>query len=158
MGANGYISRRNSAYSPNDVLFTPPEIFEALNVQFDMDVCAPVDGVPWIPANRFIGEEEDGLSIDWSGVVWLNPPYSNPTPWINKWLDHKNGICLVPFTRSKWFIKLWDSDAAAVAANSDIKFIRPDGSRYGIFMPVVIFALGETNITALKMSNLGRIR
>jgi hypothetical protein len=36
--------------------------------------------------------------------------------------------------------------------------MRPDGSKYSIAFPTAIWAIGETNITALKMSNLGRIR
>ena len=42
--------------------YTPPWIFEALNVQFDMDVSAPVGGVPWIPTKRFLTVIDDGLS------------------------------------------------------------------------------------------------
>ena len=151
-------SRYDRKYSPNDDLYTPPEIFEALSVRFDMDVCAPTGGLPWIPADRSIDEQQDGLSIDWQGVVWMNPPYSNPTPWINKWLDHRNGFTLVPFTRANWFIKLWDSDAVCWPTHSSIQFVNPQGERKGIFMPVGLWAIGETNITALKMSGLGAIR
>ena len=158
MGANGYISRNNKDYSPNDVLFTPPEIFQALQVEFDLDVCAPTGGIPWIPAKRSIDEAEDGLKTDWIGRVWMNPPYSNPTPWINKWLAHKNGFCLVPFTRGNWFVKLWDSDAIGWFCHTNIQFIKTDSTRAGIFMPVGLWAIGETNITALKASGLGKLR
>lgn len=151
-------SRRSKSYSPNDLLFTPPEIFEALGVKFDLDVCAPSGGLPWIPATKFIDESEDGLISEWNGVVWMNPPYSNPTPWINKWLAHKNGFALVPFSSANWFVKLWDSEAVCWAVHRSITFINSEGMRKGIFMPVGLWAIGETNITALKMSGLGVIR
>ena len=150
-------SRSDKNYSPNDSLYTPPEIFEALNVTFDMDVCAPSGGLPWIPARRFIDELEDGLSVTWSGTVWMNPPYSNPTPWINKWLQHKNGFALVPMGRAYWFENLWDSEAVGWLYQN-IMFVRPNGTRMGVYMPIGLWAIGETNVTALKMSGLGRIR
>jgi hypothetical protein len=151
-------SRSSKSYSPNDVLFTPPEIFEALKVEFDLDVCAPTGGLPWIPAKRSIDEAEDGLSTEWSGRVWMNPPYSNPTPWINKWLAHNNGFALVPFSSANWFIKLWDSEAICWAVYRSITFITNDGVRKGIFMPTGLWAIGETNITLLKNSGLGKLR
>ena len=151
------ISGKDKDYSPNDDLYTPPEVFDALNVQFDMDVCAPSGGLDWIPAKTFIDMQQDGLTSEWKGVVWMNPPYSNPTPWVNKWLDHKNGFALLPFSRANWFIKLWDSDAACFATHL-MMFVNTEGKRKCIFMPSAIWAIGETNITKLKMSNLGRIR
>lgn len=30
--------------------FTPPHVFEALDLTFDLDPAAPEGGVPWIPA------------------------------------------------------------------------------------------------------------
>jgi len=151
-------SRNSKSYSPNDALFTPPEIFEVLGVEFDLDVCAPTGGLPWIPAKRSIDEAEDGLATEWFGRVWMNPPYSNPTPWIDKWLAHKNGFALVPFSSGNWFIKLWDSEAICWAAHRNIKFINVDGQRKCIFMPTALWAIGESNITALKASGLGKLR
>jgi hypothetical protein len=152
-------SRTSKTYVSNDVLFTPPEIFELLAIEFDLDVCAPTGGLDWIPAKKSIDETEDGLATEWKGKVWMNPPYSNVTPWMDKWLKHKNGFCLVPFSAAKWSVKLWDSEATGVLMDqTTIKFITPDLTRQAIFMPVGLWAIGETNITALKMSNLGRVR
>lgn len=152
------IGNRKVNYSPNDQLYTPPNIFDALGVEFDMDVCSPTGGLPWIPAKRFIDEQEDGLATEWSGLVWMNPPYSNTTPWIDKWLAHKNGFCLVPFSRAKWFTRLWDSEAVGWYCGNNVLFHRPDETKTQIFMPTGVWAIGETNITTLKMSGLGRIR
>jgi hypothetical protein len=145
-------------YSPNDSLYTPPEIFEALSVEFDIDVCAPNEGLPWIPAKRFIGEQENGLEVDWSGIVWMNPPYSRPTPWVDKWLDHRNGFAFLPFAKAKWFDKLWESEAASCLLYNRFTFITTELKRKGIYSPVAIWAIGESNITALKMSDLGQVR
>jgi hypothetical protein len=35
--------------------YTPPEIFDALGIHFDIDAASPQSGpVPWVPADRFI--------------------------------------------------------------------------------------------------------
>jgi hypothetical protein len=155
---NTKIGKAKDNYSPNDSLFTPPEIFEALNVRFDVDVCAPTGGLAWIPANRSIDEAEDGLMSQWTGRVWMNPPYSNPTPWIDKWISHNNGFAFVPFAKAKWFDRLWESEAKSCLIYYRGLFVKTDYKRTDIYSPVAIWAIGETNITALEMSNLGRVR
>ena len=68
----------------SDDYYTPPFIFEQLGLQFDLDVAAPVGGVPWIPAANHYSILDDGLSKEWFGVVWCNPPYSDVTPWAKR--------------------------------------------------------------------------
>jgi hypothetical protein len=79
----------------NDELYTPRFIFDALNVIFELDVCAPKGGPLHTPAVDYYDIDSDGLTAEWYGRVWMNPPYSKPDPWINKWLDHKNGFALI---------------------------------------------------------------
>lgn len=78
-----------------DDWYTPAWVFEGMGVTFDLDVCAPPGGVPWIPAKRYFTEDDDGLSQEWEGFVWCNPPYSAPTRWCRKWARHGNGIILL---------------------------------------------------------------
>ena len=59
--------------------YTPPHIFDGLGV-FDLDPCQPIGGVKWIPALQYYTLEDDGLTSDWYGRVWLNPPYGKHTP------------------------------------------------------------------------------
>lgn len=150
--------RQKGASWTNDVIYSPPEIFEAINVEFDLDVCAPIEGVAWIPAKKWISEAENGLASEWRGKVWMNPPYSYPAPWVDKWLDHKNGFALLPISTGKWFYKLWDSEAQMAIMDNHFCFILPNGERKGIFAAITLWAIGETNITALEMSDLGRVR
>jgi phage N-6-adenine-methyltransferase len=85
--------------------WTPEWLFEAMGLEFDLDPCQPVGGVPWIPAKSFYTKEDDGLAQPWQGRVWLNPPYGKQTPqWLKKMSEHKNGVALV-FSRTdcKWF-------------------------------------------------------
>ena len=151
--------RMHKDYRPNDDVYTPPYIFEALGLEFDLDVCGPVGGLDWIPAKKTYSIEDDGLIQDWYGRVWMNPPYSKPSPWVDKWLENGNGVMIAPYSKSHWFMKLWNSEAVILNNPVNFKFIRGiDGSNCSIAFPTAIWAIGETNITALKMSGLGRIR
>jgi len=147
---------RHDATSSDD-WYTPPEIFEALDLVFDLDVCAPVGGVQWIPARRYLTIEDDALTHAWEGRVWMNPPYSNPGPFVARWLEHGNGIALLPMSKSRWFGNLWASSAAlSVQSNPALKFIR-NGERKQIFMPMVFAAIGpDENVEAI--GRLGLLR
>ena len=99
----------------SDDYYTPPEVFERLGVVFDVDVCAPPGGVPWIPAKTYLTQADDALVADWVGNVWLNPPFSNPTPFVKKFVQHNHGIALVPTSIGRWVQYLWESDVSWVA-------------------------------------------
>ena len=142
----------------SDDYYTPPFIFQALGVEFDMDVSAPINGVPWIPAKRSLSIIDDGLTTDWVGRVWCNPPYSNPAPWVDKLLKHNNGIALLPMSKSSWFNLVWERCDALLPMSPSIKFVRTDGKINWIFMPVMLFAFGEANRQALIDSGLGKVR
>ena len=64
----------------SDEWYTPRLIFETMGLQFDLDVAAPITGSPWVGASNFYSIEDDGLAQPWSGKVWMNPPYSKPSP------------------------------------------------------------------------------
>lgn len=86
--------------------YTPPAIFDALGVTFDVDPASPGEGKSFVPARRHITATEDGLTSDWgSGMAWVNPPYGPHTAtWLAKLADHGNGIALVfARTDNKWF-------------------------------------------------------
>ena len=139
--------------STSDDYWTPKWIFDALNIEFDLDVACPPDGPAHTPAKAYYTQETDGLLSPWYGNVWMNPPYSKTTPWVHKFIEHGNGICLVPFARSAWANKLWDDCEAVLMLPSTFKF--DQGS---IFIQTMLAAYGETNVNALKASGLGRVR
>jgi hypothetical protein len=143
----------------SDDYYTPPWIFAALGIEFDMDVCAPANGVPWIPAKRSLSIIEDGLITPWIGRVWCNPPYSSPALWIDKFIAHGDGICLVACSRSGSFHRLWQqADAFMDLPLPLIKFVTAEGKSKGIFMPVILAAMGESNVATFRASGLGRVR
>ena len=138
--------------------YTPPFIFEALKLKFDIDVAAPVGGVPWIPAKRYYTLIDDGLSSDWQGLIWCNPPYSKITPWALKMLKHGNGIALLPVGKSQWFDLLWKESDGILALPSTLRFIKSDQTVAGIMTTTVLFSFGKTATESVRKSGLGRMR
>ena len=63
--------------------YTPKSVFDALGVGFDLDVCSPGLDKTWVPAERALTIEDDGLTSPWHGFVWCNPPYGKG---LDKWI------------------------------------------------------------------------
>lgn len=138
--------------------YTPPFIFEALGLEFDIDVSAPVGGIPWIPAKKHYSLIDDGLTSEWYGLIWCNPPYSKITPWALKMLEHGNGIALLPCSKSQWFDTLWEKADGILALPPTLKFIKSDDSASSISFPTLLFAFGDVAKKALINSGLGKVR
>jgi len=146
-------------YKPKNDYYTPEWIFERLGVTFDLDVAAPAGGVAWVPARQWYSLEDDGLIQDWNGFVWMNPPYSACVPWVGKFMEHSNGIALLPTSKAAWFKRLFDHPGVCVLHPSqNVRFITPENEIKGIFMPTLLFAMGEMGIEALHRSQLGLVR
>lgn len=118
------------AIGKSDEWMTPKYIFDALGVYFDLDVAAPIYGPVHVPTQAWISE--DSLPKDWSGFIWMNPPYGGRNalmPWVERFLDHGNGISLLPDrTSAPWFSPIGERADAVLFVSKKIKFERPDGS------------------------------
>lgn len=143
----------------SDEYFTPKWIFDDLKTFFDLDVASSnLDGVV-VPAAKRYTKEDDGLSKDWEGTVWMNPPFSKVTPWIVKFREHNNGIALLPFAKSLWFIDLWNDDKALIATlPSRLKFNHAEDGIKGIYAQSFLVAMGQKAQAALVRSNIAKIR
>lgn len=58
----------------SDEWYTPKDILDQLG-KFDLDPCAPVLPL-YRTAEVMYNRHDDGLSRQWHGRVFLNPPYS----------------------------------------------------------------------------------
>lgn len=68
----------------SDEWFTPSSVFRPLNEEFrfTLDPCATAESAK---CRRFFHAGQDGLAQDWGRErIWLNPPYSDITPWVAK--------------------------------------------------------------------------
>jgi DNA N-6-adenine-methyltransferase (Dam) len=139
--------------------FTPPDIFDALGLEFDLDPCSPGAG-HWVPARKIYTVEDDGLAQPWRGLVFMNPPFggrNGHVPWLRKFLEHGNGIAVVrAYTSSAWFNEYAVRAELMLFPRGKTKFIRPDGSigrapGHGI----VLLGMGDVACEALRRSGLG---
>jgi hypothetical protein len=140
----------------SDDYWTPKWIFDALAIEFDLDVACPPEGPPHNSARDFYTQETDGLANSWFGNVWMNPPFSKTNDWAYKFMEHRNGICLVPMSKSRWFDALWSDADAVCALPYNLRF--GGHERGSIFIACVLFAYGSHNVEVLHRSKIGRVR
>lgn len=83
-------------YTPN----TPEQpvidlVLKVFGGEIDLDPCSNSLDNPNVPAKYHITKElAVNYNLPWKGKVYLNPPYSNPKPFL-KWLCYsfENGYC-----------------------------------------------------------------
>jgi len=109
--------------------YTPPHVFKALGVTFDMDVATTNPPVPWVPASRHLWS--DSLAQGWFGFVWMNPPFGGRNglvPWLDKFFKHGNGIALVPDrTSAPWWQTFAPKADGILFISPKLKFIGANG-------------------------------
>lgn len=136
-----------------DEWYTPRQIFEPLG-SFDLDPCSPVKPL-WKIAKTNYTQLDDGLSREWKGRVWLNPPYSRPLieRFVEKLATHGDGIALL-FNRcdSKLFHDvIFPSASGILFLKGRIKFYTADGKQGGSpGCGSVLIAFGEENARILE--------
>ena len=107
--------------SKTDLWYTPQDFFKKYDdvYKFETDVCATDDNAK---CAKYYTEEMDGLSQEWRGVCWMNPPYGRTIGnWMKKAyessLEGATVVCLVPArTDTNW----WHD----YALKGDIEFIK----------------------------------
>lgn len=139
--------------------YTPPGIFDALGLTFDLDPCAPSGGLPWIPARRFYSIDHDGLSQPWAGRVWLNPPYGPKTSvWMRRLAAHGDGIALVfARTETAWWHETVKASHAVCFIAGRLTFVdedrQPGGFNAG--SPSALVGYGQECAEAIAAAHLG---
>jgi hypothetical protein len=126
--------------SETDQWYTPKKFTDAAKrvfggkIDLDPASCQLANDI-CVQAENFFTVENDGLSQDWYGSVFCNPPYgrgannrSNQDIWSEKIVDEykkgniEQGILLVnAATAQKWFQKLWEFPICFVTPR--IKFV-----------------------------------
>lgn len=152
------LSGHQSAVMKSDEWLTPPEIMEKLGA-FDLDPCSPINR-PWDTARNHYTVTDDGLSKEWFGRVWMNPPFGREAAyWMRRMADHGNGIALIPArTETAMFYEsVWRRADAVLFIKGRPHFHRVDGTRasFNSGAPICLVAYGAENVAALMRSSLG---
>lgn len=133
--------------SETDLYSTPARFFEDVSAEFgpfDVDVAADAINAK---CQRFYTKEDDGLTKEWKGRVWCNPPYGRVIGrWVRKAFESAQGgtvvVCLIPArTDTAW----WHD----YAAKGFIRFVRGrlrfGNAKHGAPFPsaLVVFGLNK---------------
>lgn len=123
---------------------TPDNVFLPLaqEFNFDVDVAATSQNAK---AAVFFSKSDDGLSQEWSGICWMNPPFGlQLKKWVIKaYESSKNGatvVCLLPAkTNTNW----WHD----YCMKGEIRFLRGrpkfNGAKHGLPFPLAIVIFGK---------------
>lgn len=147
------LSGHESPVAQTVVWLTPPEIIRELG-PFDLDPCT-AKVMPWKTAKRRFTEEDDGLSQEWVGRCWVNPPYGREVgDWLEKLANHGDGIALT-FARTEtaaWVNWVWPKATAILFLHGRLHFHKVDGSRAkaNAGAPSALIAYGKNNAIRLR--------
>ena len=135
-----------------DEWLTPPYVIESLG-EFDLDPSSPINR-PFETAKNYYTILDDGLSQEWNGRVWCNPPYGKHTKnWLKKCKEYGNAMVLI-FARTEtrmFFDHIWNDADAVLFIKGRLKFYHIDGTQGDAAgAPSVLIAYGNNNAEVLK--------
>ena len=148
----------------NDEWWTPAEVIEPVRAalgEIDLDPCTHPDAQRVIRAANYYARPDDGLTLPWSGRVWLNPPYSKPRPWVYRLLQMDNGAaaaCILTATSAAGSEAglLLLACASVIALPGRVRFRRGAGVGSAPRDASVIAFVGEpVNVAALRAATDG---
>jgi phage N-6-adenine-methyltransferase len=117
---------------------TPLDVFQRIAARygpFDLDPCCREATAK---AAKYFTKVENGLSQPWHGRVFVNPPYSDPEPWIVKAVKEVEYGCtervvmLLPAAiDTGWYHRFVIPNADVVPVRGRIRFIGWQGTPIG---------------------------
>ena len=153
------IGGHQSARALTQTWLTPRFVVDALG-SFDLDPCAAPSPRPWATAEvHYEAPIQDGLTLEWFGRTWLNPPYGQDTGrWLRRLADHGAGTALIfARTETEMFCDyVWRRADALMFLRGRLHFCYPDGRRAAANAgaPSVLVAYGENDVEHLLRSGL----
>ena len=123
-------SGENEWYTPECYIESAKKVMGNI----DLDPASSEIANQTVNANLFYSQEEDGLSKEWFGNIWMNPPYSQPLifQFISKLVESKGvnqAIVLVNNgTETQWGQLLLSNSSAVCFHQSRIRFIDKYGN------------------------------
>jgi hypothetical protein len=156
----GGMGGHSTPYRGNTIeWYTPPGIFAAIGLTFDLDPCAPAGGLAWVPARQFFSLKDDGLSQPWHGRVWLNPPYGPRTgDWMRRLAAHGDGVALVfARTETAWWHETVGCSSAVCFIAGRLTFVNEHRqlAAFNAGAPSALVAYGQKNAEAIAAAELG---
>lgn len=119
----------------SDGWYTPSWLIEKARtvlgtIDLDPATCAAAQAI--VKATHFYTEHENGLIQPWYGRMWINPPYSAPTPWVRRVIaEYQAGTVQAAIILTNSYTETgWWQDIAAVSTmlffRGRLNFWHPD--------------------------------
>jgi phage N-6-adenine-methyltransferase len=135
--------------------YTPAEFVERARAalgEIDLDPASSDAAQATVKAARHFTEADDGLSRDWDGRVWLNPPYAQPaiSQFADKlcaeWMAENVEAAIVlthNYTDTTWFQQIAYHARAICFTRGRVKFVSPAGDLAAPTQGQAFFYLGQ---------------
>jgi phage N-6-adenine-methyltransferase len=143
----------------SDEWSTPQDVVDVLSGwfgPFDLDPCCRPETAK---APAFFAKGDDGLTQPWHGRVWVNPPYSDPRPWIEKAIqtvesgEARRVVMLLPCsTDTAWFHDLVIPHADIVFMRGRVRFLGWMGTPIGSPKSGTVVAIFPKRATTMVLS------
>lgn len=134
---------KDSWNTPMDVVERVRAVFQG---QIDLDPCSNEAAQIVIRARTYYTLGNDGLTHEWFGRVWLNPPFSNPAPWVDNLLGSRfaSAITLTNnCTETTWCQRLMHQATAILLPHKRVRFWHAERSGAGARQGQIICYFGD---------------
>lgn len=152
--------------------YTPAKYIEAARSvmgSIDLDPASCELANQTVRAARYYTQEDNGFACEWSGNVWLNPPFGKTRNQSNQGLfvkrlvrEYEAGhvsqaiLLITPKSTCSYFEPLWDYPICF--ADHHVKFHRPGGAIKDQMFGVCFVYLGDNEARFIRIfSKFGRI-
>lgn len=101
----------------------------------DLDPASNSLSQSWIKAKKYYTKDDDGLTKDWKGQVFCNPPYGRlQREFVSKTIQHFHdgdieAILLLNRSGGKWYLDALEQAVAVCQVYARIAFLDKDGVR-----------------------------
>lgn len=150
--------------------YTPEEYVEAARKvmgSIDIDPASNAQANEVVKAKVFYSKENDGLTKEWNGNIWLNPPYAQPLISLFsaelvkkiKSKEIKQALVLVNnATETKWFQEMVNICNAICLISGRVRFLDPSGRPGAPLQGQIVLYFGAKVVQFTKeFSNFGSI-
>ncbi len=142
------------SYTPQEYLASARAVMGAI----DLDPASNPMAQENVGADRYFTVDDDGLTQEWAGKVWMNPPYTARVinRFIDKLVDHYEAgevtqaiVLTNNNTDTSWFHQGANAAAAVCFTAGRINFLKRDGSRSSPTNGQAFLYFGD-NLSAFK--------
>lgn len=129
--------------SGNNEWYTPSKYIESARIvmgNIDVDPASSRIANATVRADTFYTAEDNGLSHDWNGRVWMNPPYAQPlisefcSRLVAQYIDEiitQACVLVNNATETGWFQEMLREARAVCFPKGRVRFIDPEGNPSG---------------------------